>query len=131
MLELYGLLAGIVEPICPCFVDHYPETEKKVYPFAEIRFPNVLPNDFCDYDISDFNLLEIDVWDDKGTDITGIEQMTSAIHKELKRLRYSDDARYVSISANTPYRLSLPDPEIHIQRRQLRYVVTVYYKQGE
>jgi len=131
MLELYALINSKIEPICSCYVDHYPEKEKKVYPYTEIRFPSVLPNDFCDGDLSDLNLLEIDIWDDKGTDITGIEQITNAVHKELKRFRFGDEALYVSISANTPSRLSPPDPEIHIQRRQLRYIVTVYYKQGE
>ena len=33
-----------------------------------------------------------------------------------------------SITRNTPYRLELPDPLINIQRRQLRYLVKVYYK---
>lgn len=124
MLELYELLSGIIDPICPSFADHYPEDETKVYPYAEIKFPNALPNN----SFSDNNLLEIDIWDDKGTDIREIEGIADAIHKALNRLQYNDAAMYVSINRNTPYRLSLSDPIIHIQRRQLRYVVTVYYK---
>ena len=128
MLKLYELLSGIIEPICTCFVDHYPETEAKVYPYVEIKFPNVLSNDCADEDISDNNLLEVDVWNDKGTDITQIETISSAIHKELNRLQYNGGSIYVSIRGNYPYRLSLPDPIMHIQRRQLRYIVTTYSK---
>ena len=124
MLELYGLLAGIIDPICPSFADHYPEDDVKAYPYVEIKFPNALPNN----SFSDNNLLEVDVWDDKATDIREIEGITDAIHKALNRLQYNDAVMNVSINRNTPYLLNLPDPIIHIQRRQLRYIVTVYYK---
>jgi len=124
MLKLYALINSLVESICPCFVDHYPEDEEKVYPYAEIRFPNVLPNN----SFSDNNLLEIDIWSDKGTDINGIEGIADSVNLALNRLQYNDASMYVSINKNKPYRLSLPDPIVHIQRRQLRYVCTVYYK---
>lgn len=124
MLELYELLAGTIDPICMCFVDHWPEGEEKVYPYVEIRFPNALPNN----SFSDNNLLEVDIWDNKGTDIREIEAITDSVHKALNRLKHNDMVMNVSINRNTPHRLSLPDPTIHIQRRQLRYVATVYYK---
>jgi hypothetical protein len=124
MLELYTLIYNIIDPICTVFADHYPETETKVYPYAEIKFPNVLLNN----EFSDKNLLEVDIWDDKGTDITEIEGIADAIHAALNRLQYNDAAMNVSINRNTPYRFVLPDPIIHIQRRELRYVVTVYKK---
>ena len=124
MLELYTLLSSLIDPICPCFVDHYPEDETKIFPYVEINFINVLPNN----SFSNNGLLEVDVWDDKATDIREIEGITDAIHKALNRLQYNDIAMNVSINRNTPHRLNLPDPIIHIQRRQLRYVVTVYYK---
>ena len=124
MLKLYALLSNLIEPIAPCYVDHYPELEAKEYPYAEIHFPNVLPNNT----FSDNNLLEVDIWDDKATDIREIEGITTAIHAALNRLQYNDAVMNVSINRNTPYLLNLPDPIIHIQRRQLRYIVTVYYK---
>lgn len=124
MLKLYALLSSIIDPICPSFADHYPEDEDKVYPYAEIKFPSVVPNN----SFSDNNLLEIDIWDDKGTDIREIEGITDAIHAALNRLQHSDTAMYVSINRNPPHRLGIPDPIIHIQRRQLRYIVTAYYK---
>jgi hypothetical protein len=124
MLELYTLIYNIINPICTAFADHYPEDETKAYPYAEIKFPNALPNN----EFSDKNLLEVDIWDDKGTDITEIEGLTDTIHKALNRLQYNDTVMNVSINRNTPYKLVLPDPVLHIQRRELRYIVTVYMK---
>lgn len=124
MLDLYTLIYSIINPICPCFADHYPEDDKKVFPYAEIKFPSALPNNT----FSDNNLLEVDIWDDKGADIREIETITDNIHKALNRTQYNDMAMNVSINRNTPHRLALPDPIIHIQRRELRYVATVYYK---
>ena len=124
MLDLYTLIYGIINPICPSFADHWPEDEEKVFPYVEIKFPNALPNNT----FSDNNLLEIDIWNNKGTDITEIEGIADNIHKVLNRLQYNDTNMNVSINRNTPFRLVLPDPIIHIQRRQLRYICTVYEK---
>ena len=124
MLKLYKLFSGIIDPICTSFADHYPEDEEKVYPYVEIKFPNSLPNN----SFSDNNLLEIDIWDDKGTDIREIEGIAESIHNVLNKHQYNDEFMNVSIFRNTPRRLSIPDPEIHIQRRQLRYIAKVYYK---
>lgn len=124
MLELYTLLSNIIDPICPSFADHYPEDETKVYPYVEIKFPNALPNNT----FSDSNLLSINVWHNLGTDIKAIEVITDNIHKALNRLQYNDTFMNVSINRNTPHRLTLDDPIIHVQRRELRYVVTIYNK---
>lgn len=124
MMELSTLIYNQINPICNCFVDHYPENENKIFPYVEFKFPNILSNN----SFSDKPLLEIDIWDDKGTDVREIENITDLIHKALNRLQYNDSVMNVSINRNTPYRLSLPDPILHIQRRQLRYVVTVYYR---
>ena len=124
MLNLYSLLSGIIEPIVPCFVGHFPTTETKVYPFCEISFPNSLPNN----SFSDTNLLSVTIWDNKDTDINEIEGITDAIHKALNRFHYIDNVMQVSINRNTPYRLELADEMIGIQRRELRYTVKVYYK---
>lgn len=128
MLEVYTLLSSIIEPICSCYVGHYPTDQNgetvKSYPYVEIKFPNVLPNNI----FSDNNLLEVDIWDNKDTDINEIETITDAIHKALNRYHYIDTVMQVSINRNNPYRLLLPDPILNIQRRQLRYSVKVYYK---
>jgi hypothetical protein len=126
MLELYTLIYNIINPICTAFADHFPTEDGtvKVYPYAEIKFPNVLLNN----EFSDKNLLEVDIWDDKDPDIREIEGLADNIHAALNRLQYNDSVMNVSINRNTPYRLVLPDPVLHIQRRELRYEVTVYKK---
>jgi hypothetical protein len=124
MLKLYELLSGIIEPMVPCFVGGYPTKKEKIYPYAEIKFPNILPNN----SYSDINLLEVDIWNNKDTDIREIEGIADLIHAELNRYHYIDDYMQVSINRNNPYRLELLDPQIGIQRRQLRYTVKVYYK---
>lgn len=122
MLKLYSLLSGIIEPLCSCYVSGYPTTETKIYPYCTIKFPNSLPNN----SYSEINLLEVDIWDDKDTDIREIEGITDLIHAELNRYHYIDDYMQVSINRNTPYRLELADEMIGIQRRELRYTVKVY-----
>jgi len=122
ILELYKLLSDIIQPICECYVIRFPTTETKVYPFVEIKFPTTIPNN----SFSDNNLLEVDIWNNKDTDIRDIEGITDLIHKALNRLHYIDAVMQVSINRNTPHRLELPDPILNIQRRQLRYSCTVY-----
>ena len=124
MLELYTLLSNIIEPICTCFIGHYPTELTKIYPYVEIKTPTSIPNN----SFSDNNLLSIQVWNDKDTDIREIEGITDAIHKALNRFHYIDNFMQVSINRNVPYRLELADPIINIQRRELRYKLTVYYK---
>jgi len=122
MLALYSLLSDIIEPICTCFVGHYPTELEKVYPYCTIDFPNALPNN----SFSDLNLLSINIWDNKDTDIRVIEAITDSIHKAINKLHYIDTVMQVSIFRNTPYRLKINDEMIGIQRRELRYVVKVY-----
>ena len=127
MLELYSLLSEIIEPICTSFVLHYPTEqngETKVYPYCEIKFPNILPNNT----FSDNSLLEIDIFNNKDTDIRDIEAISDLIHKKLNFFNVNTPTFQVSINRNTPYKIELPDPEINIQRRQLRYICKVYYK---
>jgi hypothetical protein len=125
MLDLYKLIYNKINSICNSFADHFPESENKIYPYVEIKFPNITPSQSK---LGDLNLLEIDIWDDKSTDITEIETIVTNIDKQLNKLQFIDDNLQVSIYRNIPYRLSLIDPIPHIQRRQLRYIAKVYYK---
>ena len=128
MIDIYSFLANKIEPICPCWVGHYPTDQNgednKAYPYVEINFRNILPNNT----FSDNNLLEVDIWDDKDTDINEIETIADSIHNELNFFNVNTDTFQLSISRNNPYRLVLPDPSPKIQRRQLRYIVKVYKK---
>jgi len=122
MLAVYALLSSLIEPICTCFVGHYPTEEKKVYPYVEIKFPTSVPNN----SFSDNNLLQVDIWDDKDTDIRDIEGITDLIYKQLNKLHHTDNVMQLSIYRDRPYRLEIIDEMIGIQRRQLRYVCKVY-----
>lgn len=126
MIKLYGILSNIIEPICTCYVDHYPTDQggstEKVYPYAEIKFPTVVANNVY----SDNNLLSINVWDNKDTDIREIENITDLVHKALNKYQYIDSTMQFSINRNNPYRLNLPDVDLAIQRRELRYLITIY-----
>lgn len=130
MLDIYLIINSQIESIVTTFVGHYPtledeqEGQTKVYPYAEIKFPSVLINN----SFSDNNLLQIDIWDNSGTDIRKIEGITNAIHKTLNKFHYNDENLDITIMRNNPYRLELPDTNINIIRRQLRYIVRVYYK---
>jgi hypothetical protein len=130
MLDVYTLLSSIIEPICPCWVGHYPTlqldnnglTIPKIYPYCEIKFPNILPNNTY----SDNNLLTIDVWDNKDTDVTEIEGICDSIHGALNYMHQINETIAVSIIRDRPWKIEIPDPDINIQRRQLKYVVNVY-----
>lgn len=124
MLDLYKLInSQIEEVISNSFADHYPEEKKKVYPYVEFRFPSVLPNGF-----GELNLLEVDIWNDKANDITQIETIVDNIDKQLNKFQLNNEIMQVCIFRNNPYRFKINDTDIHIQRRQLRYIVKLYKK---
>jgi len=130
MMDLYTLLYNMINPIVNTFVGHYPTEQlddngnqvPKIYPFAEINFPSITGNN----SFSDNNLLEVDIWNNLDTDIRIIEDLTDQIHLVLNRFHYIDDKMQFSINKEIPYRLVLPDEVIGIQRRKLRYKLTVY-----
>ena len=131
-MDVYTLINNLIEGTINTFVGHYPTNQTdengqevpKVYPYAEINFPNILPNNTY----SDKNLLTIDIWDNKDTDIREIEALSVAIHKIINRTQYNDVDMNVSINRDVPYKLDITDPGPYLQRRQLRYLATVYYK---
>lgn len=124
MEGLYKFIDSLIDSICSDYSDHYPENEEKKYPYAEVKISNAIPNN----SFSDNYPLSITIWHNKGTDIREIEGIADAIHKKLNRMQYNDSAMNVSINRNVPFRLSIPDVVPHIQRRELRYIMTVYFK---
>lgn len=127
MLDIYTIINSQIENIVNSFVGDYPtldNEQNKVYPYATINFSSVLVNN----SFSDKNLLEIDIWDNLGTDIRNVEIITDAIHNVLNKFHYNDSNLDILITRNNPFRLKLPDANINIIRRQLRYIVRVYYK---
>ena len=100
----------------------YPNKKDKEYPYCEFKFANILPNN----EISNKNILQIDVWDNRGNDIEKIETITANIYDALVNKSIKTDGMFLKINRNSPCVLTLPDPEIDIQRRELRFIVTVY-----
>ena len=131
-MDAYTLIYNLISPLADAYVGHYPTDQHdlagnevpKVYPYAEINFPSISPNNIC----SDKNQLTIDVWSNKDTDIRDIEILCDKIHAVINRTQYNDQDMNCSINRDTPYRLKIEDPSLYIQRRQLRYIATIYYK---
>ena len=124
LLDIYKLINSKIEEICSnSFADYYPEEKKKIYPYVEFKFPSTQPNGF-----SELNSLDIDIWNNKANDIFEIETITENIDKQLNKLQVNNETMQLCIFRNNPYKLRINDPDIHIQRRQLRYILKVYYK---
>ena len=124
MLDLYSLIYNTLNPICKTYADHYPTTLPKVYPYIEFSFQYAMPNNTY----SDNNLLYVDIWDNKSGSIVGIETITDNVEKALNRLQVNNDKLQVCISKNNPFRFPVPDTDVNIQRRELRFICKVYEK---
>lgn len=74
-------------------------------------------------------IIEIDIWDyvkDGYDAVLNVELLTNKIDKFLKNNRHNDEESvFIFQKIN---RLSLPDEDKNIKRRQLRYVVKYYDK---
>lgn len=91
------------------------------YPYVVYNLPT--SNDL-ETDRQDF-ILEIDVWDrNTNRDQMRIEQLTSDIERHLHKARLLDGDQLLIFTRIN--RLSLPDPDVQIMRRQLRFEVKRY-----
>jgi hypothetical protein len=129
MLDVYTLIYNTLNPICNTYADHYPTTLEqedghKKYPYIEFSFPYAMPNNT----FSDNNLLYVDIWDNKSGNIVGIETITDNAEKALNRLQLNNDKMQICIYKNNPCRFPVPDTDINIQRRELRFIVKTYLK---
>ena len=87
-----------------------------------LTFPNIIENNRY----SDLNQLRIDVWDNKSGQVTEIETITDNLVKALNKKIINTGDMLIQIFKDTPFRLRLPDPDINIQRRELRFLVKLY-----
>ena len=127
MLDLYDEMFSLINPIVTSYSDHYPtdkeaEDGHKIYPYAEFSFPNTMPNN----EWSNNFLLSVDVWDNKSGIVKEIETLTDSIYQALNKKLINYGSKFIQINRNSPCILSLPDPELNIQRRQLRFILKVY-----
>lgn len=129
MLDIYSLIYNILNPICNTYADHYPttleqESGHKNYPYIEFSFPYIMPNNT----FSNNNLLYVDIWNNKSGSIEEIETIADKAEKALNRLQINNDKLQICIYKNNPFRFPVPDTDINIQRRELRFICKVYEK---
>lgn len=128
MLNVYDSIIGIINPIVTCYADEYPqdleaEEGHKVYPYATVSFPFVIPNN----EYSNNNLAYIDIWSNLHQ-VAEVESLTDAVYKALNKTTIMKDDMFIQIYRNNPCRLNLNDPDINLKRRQLRFLVKTYEK---
>ena len=87
-----------------------------------LTFPNITANN----EYSDLNQLVIDIWNNKSGQVTVIETITDDLVKVLNKKIINTGDMLIQIFKDTPFRLKLPDSDINIQRRELRFLVKLY-----
>lgn len=120
----------LISPIIACYANEYPPEKLKEegtveYPHAIFSFPNAVPNN----EYSNKYLLQIDIWDNKGGDASEIETLTDAVFYALNKKKIMAGSLFIQIYRDTIFRLSLPDPDVNIQRRQLKFIAKIYDKE--
>lgn len=89
-----------------------------------LTFPNITANN----EYSDLNQLVIDIWNNKSGQVAEIETITDNLVKTLNKKIINTSDMLIQIFKDNPYRLKLPDSDINIQRRELRFLVKLYEK---
>lgn len=87
-------------------------------------FPNAVQNN----EYSDLNQLQIDIWNNKSGQVEEIETITDNLVKALNKKIIKTEDMLIQIYKDNPFRLKLPDPDINIQRRELKFLVKLYEK---
>lgn len=89
-----------------------------------LTFPSINQNN----EYSDLNQLQVDIWDNKSGQVEEIETITDNLVKALDKKIIKTEDMLIQIFKDTPHRLKLPDSDINIQRRELRFLVKLYEK---
>lgn len=105
----------------------YPEfaPSEETFPYVIYKFPST--NELS-VDSSNV-IMEIDIWDRarSGHDsFADIERLTTAIDVLFKDARYIDEKMFLIIQKLS--RMSIPDTDPSIRRRQLRYNIKMYQR---
>jgi len=87
-------------------------------------FPNAVQNN----EYSDLNQLVIDIWNNKSGQVEKIETITDNLVKALDKKIIKTEDMLIQIYKDNPFRLKLPDPDINIQRRELKFLIKLYEK---
>lgn len=87
-----------------------------------LTFPNVTENNRY----SDLNQLQIDIWNNKSGQVAEIESIADNLVKTLDKKIVKTNDMLIQIFKDKPFRLKLPDSDINIQRRELKFLVKLY-----
>lgn len=123
MIELQKYIYSELKKVHPRVYPEEAPQRDDIYPFVVYRLPT--SNEVVDYR-EDF-ILEIDVWDrpEEGSTVT-LQLLADAIDLALNRTRYvSSDGSWV-MRIYRINRMMVPDPDLAIRRRQLRYELKTY-----
>jgi len=101
---------------------HEEATQGAEFPYAVYNFPNSTQTARPREDF----ILEIDVWHySEDRNFLPLETLTDNIDSHMQRLHHYEAGK-LQASIYRINRLSLPEPEPNIRRRQLRYQVNTY-----
>jgi hypothetical protein len=122
MLYLYKYITYKLKSLnVQLFTDYIPS--EKVFPYIQLQFPNNIPNGY-----GELIPMQIDIWD-KNVSTIQVETISDNIDKIFNRLNETTADFCIQVYRNNPYRLNIPDPDMEIRRRQLRYVIKIYRKE--
>lgn len=93
-----------------------------------LTFPSITANN----EYSDLNQLVIDIWNNKSGQVEEIETITDnliiAILQGKNTRNIITNNMVIQIFKDNPFRLKLPDSDINIQRRELKFLIKFYEK---
>lgn len=92
-------------------------------PFAVFKVPSIYQQQNCET-----LTLEIDIYDNKGTNILDLETATNNIAKSFHNKRYID-AKMLLIFEKESI-LHLPEPDEQLRRRQIRITVKYFNREA-
>jgi hypothetical protein len=119
MLEVYELINTLLRD---CGIQVYNEyiPQDKPFPYIKFHCPSIGEVESQRQDI----LLYIDIWD-KNTDIVNIENICNEVDSRLNKTNSINDTAHISIYRDNLWKLNIPDVDLEIRRRQLRYIVKI------
>lgn len=96
----------------------------------ELKSTNIVYNLEGTYKVPEISVrkdipLIIDIWHLK-KDLFEIEDMIYLIDKKLSGVTVTIDDKVFKISKDTAFRINIPDPDLNIRRKRLRYVIKYY-----
>jgi hypothetical protein len=109
---------------------YYEDMKREKDGSIKLESTNIVYNLEGMYKVSEINVrkdipLIIDIWHLK-EDLFEIEDMIYQIDKRLSDVTVNIDDKAFKISKDTAFLTNVPDPDLNIRRKRLRYVIKYY-----